>query len=65
MKVKLDLIKKCHNLLVEANKYCNDSNMIEFCYADDNCRLKVKWADENEEDIFFSCMDDLVQMTIS
>ena len=52
-------------LLVEANNYCNGSNMVRPCYADVNCRLLVKWADENEEDTFFSCMDDLAQMKIS
>ena len=65
VKVKLDLTKKRHNLIVEANKYCDGGKMVKICHADVNCRLKVKWADENEEDTFFSCMDDLVQMTIS
>ena len=64
-KVKLDLAKICHNLLVVINKYCDGGNMVKVCYADVNCRIKVKGADGNEENTFFSCMDDLVQMTIS
>ena len=39
--------------------------MVKFCYADFNYHLKIKWADENEEDTFFSCIDDLVKMAIS
>ena len=39
--------------------------MVRSSYADVNCRLLVKWADKNEEDTFFSCMDDLAQMKIS
>lgn len=64
IKVKLDLTKKRHKLLVEANKYCEKSNLVKFCYADVNCRLKVKWVDENEEDTFFSSMDEILQMEI-
>ena len=67
IKLKLIVTKKRHNFLVEANKYCDGSNMVKLCYADVNCPLNVKKADRNEEDIyfFFSCMDDLLQMTIS
>ena len=32
---------------------------IKFCYADVNYRLKVKFNDENQKDIFFSFFDDL------
>ena len=57
--------KKFLKMLIEANNYCNGSNMVRSCYADVNCCLLVKSADENEEDTFFSCMDDLAQMKIS
>ena len=60
-----NLNKKCHKLLVETNKYCDGSKMVKLCYADVHCRLKEKWADENEKDTFFSCMDGLVQIAIS
>ena len=64
VKVKIDLTKKRHSLLVEANKYCEKSRMVKFCYADVNCRLRVKWADEREDDTFFSSMEDILQMEI-
>lgn len=60
-KVKLDLTENRHNVLLEASKYCNGSNVANFgSVADVNCRLKIKWADENEEDAFFSCMNNLI-----
>ena len=61
VKVKLDKNKKLHNLLIEANICCDGSNMVKFCNADVNCRLKVKWGDKNEEGTFFLCIDDLLQ----
>lgn len=64
VKVKLDLTKKRHNLLTEANKYCDGGNVVKFCYKDVNCRPKVKWADKNEEDTFLSCVDDLLERKI-
>ena len=64
VKVKLDLTKKRHKLLIEANEYCEKSSTVKFCYADINCRLRVKWVDPNEDDTFFSSMDDILQMAI-
>ena len=32
---------------------------INFCYADVNCRLRVKFHDEKQEEIFFSTFQEL------
>ena len=35
---------------------------IKFCYAETNCRLKIKWVDESIDDKFFSSMDELQEI---
>ena len=42
VRFKIDLTKKCHNLLVSANTYISNINSVKFCYADVNCRPKKK-----------------------
>ena len=63
VRIKLDLTKKRYSVLSDANDYVKDVSMIKFCYADVNCRLKIKWSDENKEDTFFKSIDDLKQQT--
>ena len=59
VRVKLDLTKSRYDLLKRANDHLKELPFIKFCYADVNCRLKVKFNDENQKDIFFSSFDDL------
>ena len=59
VRVKLDLTKSRYDLLKTANDHVKEVPSIKFCYADVNCRLKVKFNDENQKDIFFSSFDDL------
>ena len=50
VKVKTDLTKKLHNLLVSANQYVSN---------DVNCRLKIKWEDESISDTYFYSLAEL------
>ena len=59
IKVHVDLTKKRHILLKSASNLVKDVDRIWFCYADINCRLKIKWKDESREDDFFTSRDDL------
>ena len=59
VKIKLDLTKSNYNLLKRANDHVKEVLSIKFCYADINCRLKVKFNDEKQKDIFFSSFDEL------
>ena len=52
-KVKLDLTKSRFDFLKRANNHVKEIPAINFCYADVNCRLRVKCHDEKQEDIFF------------
>ena len=45
-KVKLDLAKSRFDLLKRANNHVNETHTISFCYADVNCRLRVKFYNE-------------------
>ena len=47
------------NLLKKANNQVKEIPAISFCYADVNCRLRVKFHDAKQEDIFFSTFDEL------
>ena len=58
-KVKLDLTKSRFNLLKKANNHVKEIPAINFCYADVNCRLLVKFHAAEQEDIFFSTFDKL------
>ena len=57
VKVRLDLTKSRYNLLNNANNYVKEIPTIRFCYVDVNCRLKVKFICEDQEDPFFKSMD--------
>ena len=36
-----------------------EEHTVNFCYADVNCRLQVKFHDEKQEDIFFPTFQEL------
>ena len=59
VKIKVGLTKSRYDLLKRANDHVKEVPSIKFCYADVNCRLKVKFNDENQKDIFFCSLDDL------
>ena len=59
VRIKLDLNKSRYNLLKRANDHVKEVPSIKFCYADINCRLNIKFNDENQKDIFFSSFDEL------
>ena len=59
VRIKLDLTRSRYDLLKRANDHVKEVLSIKFCYADINCRLKVKFNDENQKDIFFSSFDNL------
>ena len=46
VRIKLDLTKSRYALLKRVNDYVTQVPSIKFCYADVNCRLKVKFNDE-------------------
>ena len=62
VRIKVDLTKKRFSLLSSANEYVKNVGLARFCYADINCRLKVKWNDENRQDSFFKDMEDLQRL---
>ena len=64
-KVKLDLTKSRFNLLKKANNHVKEIPAISFCYADVNCRLRVKFHDAKQDDIFFSTFDELCDIVDS
>ena len=59
LRLKIDLTKKRHNLLVSENKYDININSLKFCYADIKCRLKIRWEDESISDKFFYSLAEL------
>ena len=59
LKVKLDLTKSRFNLLKKANDHVKEIPTKSFCYADVNCRLRVKLHDAKLEDVFFRTFDEL------
>ena len=58
----VDLTKKRHSLLRKANDLVSNRDEVLFCYADINCRLKIKWVDQSKQDQFFSSLDELNQI---
>ena len=56
-RIRLDLTNDCYNLLVSARKRVNNCPEVIYVYADINCRLKVKLADESHK--FFESMEEL------
>ena len=63
-KVNLDLTKSRFNLLKKANDHVKEIPAISCCYADVNCRLRVKFYDAKQRDIFFSNFDELRDILI-
>ena len=59
VKIRLDLTKERHDVLLEANNLVEDNNDVVFCFVDINCRLKIKWEDELLPDSFLSSLEDL------
>ena len=57
VKVKVDLTKERYNLLKRANAYVKNISSTVFCYADVNCRLKVRLSDDNHK--FFNNFEEL------
>ena len=55
-RIRLDLTKYRYNLLVSA-RIINNCPEVNYVYADINCRLKVKLADESHK--FFESMEEL------
>ena len=56
-RIRLNLTKDRYNLLVSARKRVNNCPEVNYVYADINCRLKVKLADESHK--FFESMEEL------
>ena len=52
VRTKVDLTKKRFTFLSNANEYMKNTRLIKFCYADINCRLKIKWSNKICEDTF-------------
>ena len=63
VKVRLDLTKYRYDFLNNANNHVKEIPTIRFCYVDVNCRLKVKLTGEDQDDVFFSSMDELRDIT--
>ena len=59
IKVHVNLTKKSHSLLKSASNLVKDVGRVLCCYADINCRLKIKSKDESQEGKFFTSIDDL------
>ena len=55
----VDLTKKRHSLLRKANDLVRNRDEVLFCYADINCRLKLKLADQSKQNKFFLSLDEL------
>ena len=64
-KVKIDLTKSRFDLLKRANNHVKEMLAINFCYAVVDCRLRVKFHDEKQEDIFFSTFEELCDIVDS
>ena len=63
VKVRLDLTKSRYDLLNNANNHVKEIPTIRLCYVDVNCRLQVKFTGEDQDDVFFSSMDELRDIT--
>ena len=56
--VRLDLTKQRYGILKAGNKYIKSiGHIAKFCYADINCRMKIKRGDNSEE--FLESLQDL------
>ena len=64
-KVRLYLTKSRFNLWKNANDHVKEIRAISFCYADVHSRLRVKFHDVNQKDIFFSTFEKLYDIVNS
>ena len=56
--VRLDLTKRRYDILKAGNEFIKSiGHTAKFCYADINCRMKIKWGDNSVE--FFESLQDL------
>ena len=56
--VRLDLTKRRYDIFKVGNEYIKSiGHTTKFCYADVNCRMKIKWEDNSEG--FFESLQDL------
>ena len=55
--IHLDLTKSRLSLLNEARKLTENNENVAFCYADINCRCKLRFIDN--EELFFESLEDL------
>ena len=62
-KVRLDFTKSWYDLLSNANNHAKEIPNIIFLYVDVNCRLKIKFTGNDQDDVFFSSMDELRDIT--
>ena len=61
--VRLDLTKSWYDLLSNANNHAKEIPNMLFLYVDVNCRLKIKFTGKDQDDVFFSSMDELRDTT--
>ena len=61
--VRLGLTKSWLDLLSNANNHAKEIPYIIFLYVDVNCRLKIKFTGKDQDDVFFSSMDELRDIT--
>ena len=61
--VRLDLTKFWDDLLSNADNHAKEIPHIIFLYVDVNCRLKIKFTGKDQDDVFFSSMDELRDIT--
>ena len=52
VRIKVDLANKKFTFQLSANDFVRNTSLVKFCYADVNCRLKIRRSDENCEDTF-------------
>ena len=62
-KVRLGLTKSRYDLLINPKIYVKEIATIRFCYVNVKCRLKIKFIGEDKDDVFFSSMDELRNMS--
>ena len=62
-KVRLGLTKSRYDLLSNPKDYVKQIATIRFCYVDVKCRLNIKFIGEDQDDVFFSSMDELYNIS--
>ena len=62
-KVRLGLTKSRYDLLSNLKSYVKQIATIRFCYVGVKCRLDIKFIGEDQDDVFFSSMDELCNIS--